>query len=366
MATWTPAAWATVRQASMAAGVEPQSSCSLNPDAPARSCSHRPSALTVLPLPSSTMLTGHSVVAFSIISSQNAPGEAVVALVPSAGPVPPPISVVIPAASATGICCGAIRCTWVSMPPAVRIMPLPERISVDGPMTSSGVTPSMVSGLPALPRATIRPSRMPMSALITPQWSSTTAPVMTRSGVPSARVTTDWPIDSRMTLPPPKIASSPASGPGPPQRSSVTSISRSVSASRTRSPVVGPYRAAYLARDTSVIERTGVLGPQAGHHPRPGQRDQGDRPGHARLEPHRSPGRDVQPVAAGRGAVEGQRRVGRGEVVVRADLDGPVPGVLGGQLDPGPPGSELDRAVRGEDLAWDHAAAPFSGSDCAG
>ena len=125
-------------------------------------------------------------------------------------------------------------------------------------MTSPGVTPSMVSGLPALPRATIRPSRTPTSALITPQWSRITAPVMTRSGVPSARVATDWPIDSRMTLPPPKIASSPASGPGPPQRSSVTSISRSVSASRTRSPVVGPYRAAYRARDISAIERSRV------------------------------------------------------------------------------------------------------------
>ena len=60
-------------------------------------------------------------------------------------------------------------CTWLSMPPAVRIMPLPARISVDGPITSAGSTPSIVSGLPALPSATIRPSRMPMSALITPQ-----------------------------------------------------------------------------------------------------------------------------------------------------------------------------------------------------
>ena len=32
---------------------------------------------------------------------------------------------------------------------------------------------------------------------------------MTRSGVPSARVAVDWPIDSRMTLPPPNTASSP-------------------------------------------------------------------------------------------------------------------------------------------------------------
>ncbi len=40
-------------------------------------------------------------------------------------------------------------------------------------------------GLPALPSATIRPSRIPTSALITPQWSSTIAPVMTRSGCPA-------------------------------------------------------------------------------------------------------------------------------------------------------------------------------------
>src|ERR1700722_6968175 len=247
------------------------------------------------------------------------------------------------------------------MPPAVRIKPLPAMTSVDGPMTSPGVTPSMMSGLPALPSATIRPSRMPMSALITPQWSSTTAPVMTRSGVPSARVATDWPIDSRMTLPPPKMASSPASGPGPPQRSSVTSISRSVSASRTRSPVVGPYSAAYRAREISAIKRSRVFAAQAGHDPGSGQRDQRDRPGHAGLEPYRRPGRDVQPVAAGRGPVEGHRRVGRSEVVVRADLDGPVPGVLHGQLHPVPAGRELDRAVRGEDLTGNHRTGPVIG-----
>jgi hypothetical protein len=88
---------------------------------------------------------------------------------------------------------------------------------------------------------TIRPSRTPTSALTTPQWSSTTTPVITRSGAPSARVAVDWPIDSRITLPPPKITSSPA--PRPIDRSSVTSTSRSVSASRIRSPTVGPSSA---------------------------------------------------------------------------------------------------------------------------
>ena len=54
------------------------------------------------------------------------------------GPVPPPPSVVSPVARASTICDGEIRCTWVSMPPAVRILPSPEITSVDGPICSSG------------------------------------------------------------------------------------------------------------------------------------------------------------------------------------------------------------------------------------
>ena len=80
-----------------------------------------------------------------------------------------------------------MRWTWQSIAPAVRILPLPAMISVDGPITSAGSTPSIVSGLPALPMPTMRPSRMPTSALTTPQWSSTTAPVITVSGAPSTR-----------------------------------------------------------------------------------------------------------------------------------------------------------------------------------
>ncbi len=80
-----------------------------------------------------------------------------------------------------------MRCTCESIAPAVRILPLPASTSVAGPITRSGCTPSIVSGLPALPSATIRPSRMPTSALMMPQWSTTIAPVMIRSGAPSAR-----------------------------------------------------------------------------------------------------------------------------------------------------------------------------------
>ncbi len=54
MATCAPASSQTVRQWSIAAGVVPQSSWSLKPQAPARSCSHIESCEAVLPLPSST------------------------------------------------------------------------------------------------------------------------------------------------------------------------------------------------------------------------------------------------------------------------------------------------------------------------
>jgi hypothetical protein len=77
--------------------------------------------------------------------------------------------VVIPLASASVMISGQIRCTWQSIAPAVRILPLPLMISVLGPITRSGCTPSVVSGLPARPMATMRPSRTPTSALITPQ-----------------------------------------------------------------------------------------------------------------------------------------------------------------------------------------------------
>ena len=49
--------------------------------------------------------------------------------------------------------------------------------SVPGPITSCGSTPSIVSGLPALPSPTIRPSLTPMSALTMPSTGSMTIDV---------------------------------------------------------------------------------------------------------------------------------------------------------------------------------------------
>lgn len=62
----------------------------------------------------------------------------------------------------------------------------------------------------------------------------------------------DIPIDSRITFPPPKIISLPLCF-GPPLQSASTSTVRAVSARRTRSLVVGPYRVAYSARFSMLL-----------------------------------------------------------------------------------------------------------------
>ncbi len=165
MATCTSISSATPRQVSITAGVAPQSSWIFRPAAPARICSRNGSAVEPLPLPRYAMLTGNASAASIIRERWNAPGEQVVALVPSAGPVPPPTMVVTPPASAVRTCCGAMKWMCVSSPPAVRMSPSPAMASVPEPTSSPGVTPSMVCGLPALPIALILPSLMPMSAL---------------------------------------------------------------------------------------------------------------------------------------------------------------------------------------------------------
>ena len=95
----------------------------------------------------------------------HAPGVHVVAFVPVAGPVPPPMNVVTPLASASSACCGQMKWMCVSMPPAVTISPSPAIASVVTPTIMPGVTPAITSGLPALPMPAMRPCLMPMSAL---------------------------------------------------------------------------------------------------------------------------------------------------------------------------------------------------------
>lgn len=98
-----------------------------------------------------------------------------------------------------------------------------------------------------------------------------------------------------------------------------------------RSPVVGPNRSAYAARESSGIEGTSGLPAQAGHDTGAGERNEFDVDGDPGLEAHGGAGGDVEPLAARRGAVEVQTGIGLGEVVVGADLDGPVGGVENGQ-----------------------------------
>ena len=97
----------------------------------------------------------------------HAPGVQVVAFVPVAGPVPPPNMVVTPDASASSICWGQMKWMWVSMPPAVSIIPSPARTSVAAPTVMS--TPCIRWGLPDLPMPAIFPSLIPTSAFTTPQ-----------------------------------------------------------------------------------------------------------------------------------------------------------------------------------------------------
>ena len=97
------------------------------------------------------------------------PAEHVVAFVPVAGPVPPPISVVSPAASASSTSWGQMKWMWLSMPPAVTMRPSPAITSVAAPTTMPALTPAMMSGFPALPTPTMRPSATPMSAFTMPQ-----------------------------------------------------------------------------------------------------------------------------------------------------------------------------------------------------
>ena len=191
----------------MAAGVVPQSSCSLRQEAPPRIISTSALGCEALPLPANARFIGKASAASIMRARCQGPGVQVVAAVPVAGPVPPPIIMVMPEFSASSICCGQMKWMWLSMPPAVRILPSPAIASVPGPMTMS--TPGWTSGLPALPMAAMRPSRRPTSALTMPVWSMISALVMTVSTAPSPREAWLCPMPSRITLPPPNFTSSP-------------------------------------------------------------------------------------------------------------------------------------------------------------
>ena len=93
------------------------------------------------------------------------------------------------------------------MPPAVRMCPSPARISVDAPISSPGVTPSMISGIPGLAdRRNPAVADADVRLVDAGRCRSRPPMVMTRSGAPAARVAVgDCPMPSRITLPPPNF-----------------------------------------------------------------------------------------------------------------------------------------------------------------
>jgi hypothetical protein len=119
----------------------------LEADRAGATCSSSGRGRLTLPLPRSPGSSGRRRPP-SIECICQGPGVQVVAAVPTAGPVPPPIMVVTPLISASSICCGQMKWMWVSTPPAVTIMPSPAMISVAPPMAI--VTPGWMSGIAGL------------------------------------------------------------------------------------------------------------------------------------------------------------------------------------------------------------------------
>ena len=106
---------------------------------------------------------------------------------------------------------------------------------------------SITSGLPAFPTPRILPSLIPMSALIIPSFGSMIiALVITKSAESSRNTPVACPSPSLALFPPPNTNSSPYF-----MRSFSISITKSVSASLTLSPVVGPNNSTYLFRGIS-------------------------------------------------------------------------------------------------------------------
>src|ERR1700761_4808270 len=94
---------------------------------------------------------------------------------------------------------------------------------------------------------------------------------------------------------------------------------------------------------------------EAVHNPVSGKRDEFYRAFLTRLEPHRRSRRDVEPEAARRCAIEGERRVDFEEMKMRADLHWPVAGIRHHHLHRFATRVEFEFAVVDQVFAGDHA-----------
>ena len=268
---------------------------------------------------------GNASAAFSIEWMCHGPGVHVVAKVPVAGPVPPPSIVVTPLASASSICCGQMKWMCESMPPAVRIMPSPAMISVPGPMTMS--TPGCTSGLPALPSAGD-------AAGLDRDVGLDDAPVVDHERVGDDGVgdlggeplALAHAVADRLAAAELHFLAVAAGAQGVVVLD-LDRRGRCRRGGRDRRPSARTSRHRRGARSSpserSLDEAAKAVDDGARRRTRRARRCAA-----AGLEAHRGAGRDLQAHAARRVAVEAERSVGFGEVVVRADLDRPVAGVL--------------------------------------
>ena len=209
MATGTSKRSATARQVSMAAGRGAPVLVELEAADAGRDLLLQRSGIAGVALcPAVPQLTGSGSAASNMRAMFHGPGVQVVALVPSAGPVPPADhggdavgqGRDIPAA---GRSCGCGN----PPPPGVAIRCSPAITSVPGlPTTMSDAHRPSRLGFPDLPTATIRPWRTPMSGLDDSKTGSMMmALVMTISSAPPALVISEaWPMPSRADLPPPE------------------------------------------------------------------------------------------------------------------------------------------------------------------
>ena len=365
IATCTSILSATLRAASIAAGVVPQSSCSFRPIAPASTCSTSGGVRLALPLPRKPRFIGKASAASSIRWMCHGPGVHVVANVPVAGPVPPPSIVVTPDISASSICCGQMKWMCESMPPAVTIMPSPAMISVPAPITMS--TPGWMSGLPRLAELRDLPVLDGEVAL------DDAPPVdhqrvgddgvrrILRLALALAHAVADhlaaaeldlFAIDREVALDLDEeigVGEPDAVADRGPEHLGVRATRDLHRAAPALSGGGGTTR-----RRALPVERAHHGAREAVHDAIAGERDELDHPLLTGLEADRRTGGDVQPEAPRRGAIERESAVRFGEVIVRAHLDRPVARVGDFERDRRAARVELELAFAGNDLAGDH------------
>ncbi len=274
-----------------------------------------------------------------------------------------------------------MKWTWVSMPPAVTILPFAGDHLGGRADHHAGVTPSMMSGLPALPMPTMRPSRMPMSALTMPAWSRMSAFVITRSRAPSARVARDGlahAVADHLAAAELRLVA--GHGEVAFDLDEEVGVGEAHPVARGRPVEVGVLAARHPEAHRGVLpESTGLRASQGrrlrllagGAVREPVQAvDQTRAPDRherhlllvARLETHGGARRHVEAHAEGGRAVEAQRPVDLEEMEVRADLDRPVAGVRDHELHR-PASDVADDVAFGQPiLAGNHEGA-FIGSD---